>query len=72
MSWGVIRAIPSRYTSSATTRVLNAIEARIAHLAAASKPSMSAVGSASAYPNRCASARASSNVHPCSDICVNT
>jgi hypothetical protein len=68
----VIRAIPSRYTSLATTRVLNAIEARIAHLAAASNPSTSAVGSASAYPRRCASVSAASNVHPRSDICVKT
>ena len=70
MSWAVIAVMPSRYTSSATTRELNAIEARIAHLAAASNPSTSAVGSASAYPSDWASARAWSNDHPCSDICV--
>ena len=35
---GVTRAMPSRYTSAATTRALNAIDARIAHFAAASSP----------------------------------
>ena len=48
MSSGVTFAMPSRYTSLATTRALNAIDARIAHLAAASCPSTSALGSASA------------------------
>ena len=36
MSCGVIAAMPSRKTSPATTRALNAIDARIAHFAAAS------------------------------------
>ena len=40
--------IPSRCTSAALTRVWKASEARIAAFAAASKPSTSAVGSASA------------------------
>ena len=40
--------MPSRCTSAAVTRVWKASEARIAALAAASKPSTSAVGSASA------------------------
>ena len=48
MSAGVTPVIPSRYTSAAVTRVWKARLARIAPLAAASKPSMSAVGSGSA------------------------
>ena len=47
-----------------STRASNAIDARIAHFAAASNPSTSAVGSASAYPRRCASASASSKPQP--------
>ena len=48
MSEEVTSVIPSRYTSAAVTRVWKARLARIAALAAASKPSTSAVGSASA------------------------
>ena len=48
MSASVISLIPSRYTSPATTRAPNAIDAMIAVFAAASKPSTSAVGSRSA------------------------
>ena len=44
----VTLVIPSRYTPAAVTWVWNARLARIAPLAAASKPSMSAVGSGSA------------------------
>ena len=40
--------IPSTFTSSKLTRVLNAIEDKIAAFLAASKPATSAVGSASA------------------------
>ena len=47
-SVAVISVMPSRCTSAAVTRLWNAIPARIAALAAASKPSTSAVGSASA------------------------
>ena len=42
------------------TRAPNATVARIAIFAAASAPDTSSVGSASAYPSRCASARAPS------------
>ena len=48
MSAAVTAPMPSRYTSAAVTRVWNARPARIAALAAASKPSTSAEGSASA------------------------
>ena len=48
MSAAVTSVRPSRYTSSMVTRVWKAIPARIAAFAAASKPSTSAVGSASA------------------------
>ena len=48
MSSEVIDEIPSRYTSSAVTRTPKAKLAMIAALAAASMPSTSAVGSASA------------------------
>ncbi len=48
MSPAVTPVMPSRNTSAAVTRVWNASEARIAAFAAASKPSTSAVGSASA------------------------
>ena len=48
MSLAVTALMPSRYTSPAVTRVWKASPVRIAALAAASKPSMSAVGSASA------------------------
>ena len=47
-SAAVTSVMPSRYTSAAVTRVWKASAARIAALAAASKPSTSAVGSASA------------------------
>ena len=47
-SLAVTSAMPSRCTSAAVTRVWKARLARIAALAAASKPSTSAVGSASA------------------------
>src|SRR3712207_8690902 len=47
-----------------STRVWNARLARIAAFAAASKPSTSAVGSASAYPSSVASASASANPAP--------
>ncbi len=70
MSSPVMPVMPSRYTSLATTRAPNAIEAMIAALAAASKPSTSAVGSASANPSRCASASASANDVPSSVIPV--
>ena len=42
--------MPSRYTSPATTRAPNAIDAMIAAFAAASNPSMSAVGSRLGVP----------------------
>ena len=51
-SAAVTSLMPSRCTSSIVTRVWKASSARIAALAAASKPSMSAVGSASAKPRR--------------------
>ena len=60
--------MPSRYTSAAVTRVWNASEARIAALAAASKPSTSAVGSASAYPSAVASSSASPKPAPVASI----
>ena len=56
--------IPSVYTSSNVTLELNAIDAMIAILRPASYPSISAVGSASAYPSSVASANASSNSIP--------
>ena len=59
MSDVVTPLMPSWYTSPATTRAPKAIEAMIAAFAPASKPSTSAVGSRSANPRRCASARAS-------------
>lgn len=58
-SAAVTSVMPSRYTSSRRTRVWKAIPARMAALAAASKPSTSAVGSASAYPRAVASSSAS-------------
>ncbi|NDE59368.1 MAG: sulfite exporter TauE/SafE family protein [Acidimicrobiia bacterium] len=58
MSAAVMRLIPSWYTSPATTLAPKAMDARIAALAPASKPSTSAVGSRSAKPRCCASARA--------------
>src|SRR6266511_3953975 len=70
MSWSVISAMPSRYTSPATTRAPNAIDAMIAAFAAASYPSTSAVGSRSAYPSVCASAKASWKEDPSSVIRV--
>ena len=71
-SAAVTSAMPSRCTSEAVTRVWKASLARIAALAAASKPSTSAVGSASAYPSAWASSSASENpapevVHPVED-----
>ena len=66
----VTSVMPSRCTSAATTRVWKAMLARIAALAAASKPSTSAVGSASAYPSAVASSSASSNPAPDSSIRV--
>ena len=48
MSAAVTPVMPSRYTSAAVTPVWKASPARMAALAAASKPSMSAVGSGSA------------------------
>ena len=56
--------MPSRCTSAAVTRVWKARLARIAALAAASKPSTSAVGSASAYPSSWASSSASAKPAP--------
>ena len=47
-SVAVTAEMPSRWTSAAVTGVWKASEARIAAFAAASKPSTSAVGSASA------------------------
>jgi hypothetical protein len=47
-SLAVTAVMPSRCTSAALTRVWKASDARIAAFAAASKPSTSAVGSASA------------------------
>ena len=47
-SAAVTAEMPSRWTSAAVTGVWKASEARIAAFAAASKPSTSAVGSASA------------------------
>ena len=70
MSASVSSLMPSRYTSPATTRAPNAIVAMIAAFAAASNPSTSAVGSRSAYPRLCASASASVNDAPDSDIRV--
>ncbi len=55
---------PSCSTSASVTRDPNATVARIAIFAAASAPFTSSVGSASAYPSRCASASASSYVRP--------
>ena len=52
--------MPSEKTSSAVTRELNAMEAKMAIFAAASNPSTSAVGSASANPRACASASTAS------------
>ena len=51
--------MPSVCTWSMTTRELKAMDARMAILAAASKPSTSAEGSASANPAAWASASAS-------------
>ena len=48
MSAAVTSVMPSRWTSAAVTREWKASDARMAALAAASKPSTSAVGSASA------------------------
>ena len=62
--------MPWTSTSASVTRVWKAIEARIAAFAAASSPSTSAVGSASAYPRACASARASANEAPVDSIWV--
>ena len=64
MSAAVTSVMPSRWTSAAVTRVWKARLARIAALAAASKPSTSAVGSASAYPRSWASSSASSKPAP--------
>ena len=58
MSTGVIDRMPSTGTRSTVTRELKAIDARIAILAAASRPSTSALGSASAKPFAWASASA--------------
>ena len=58
------QVIPSVYTSSNVTLEWNAIDAMIATLRPASRPSISAVGSASAYPSSVASARASLNSIP--------
>ncbi len=63
-SAAVTSEMPSRYTSEAVTRVWKARLARIAALAAASNPSTSAVGSASAYPSSWASSSASENPAP--------
>ena len=63
-------SIPSYRTWSRWTGVSNASRARIAILAAASRPSTSSDGSASAYPSRCASASASSNAIPVRAISV--
>ncbi len=63
-------SIPSYRTWSRWTGVSNASRARIAIFAAASRPSTSSDGSASAYPSRCASASASSNVIPVRAISV--
>ena len=52
--------MPSVCTSSMVTRELNAMDARMAIFAAASNPSTSAVGSASAKPFSCASLSAAS------------
>ena len=70
MSAGVTPVIPSRCTSAAPTRVWNARPARMAALAAASNPSTSAVGSASAYPSACASSSASVKLAPVVSILV--
>ena len=64
--------MPSRCTSAAATRVWKASEARIAAFAAASKPSTSAVGSASAYPRACACSTASANPAPVVSILSST
>ncbi len=64
MSEEVISVMPSRYTSALVTRVWKARLARIAALAAASKPSTSAVGSASAYPSSWARASVSAKPAP--------
>ncbi|MPM95075.1 hypothetical protein SDC9_142226 [bioreactor metagenome] len=62
--------MPSVYTSENVTLELKAIDARIAIFLPASRPSISAVGSASAYPRSVASLSASSNSIPSSDIFV--
>ena len=67
-SAAVTSVMPSRWTSAAVTRVWKARPARIAALAAASKPSTSAVGSASAYPSSWASSSASSKPAPVASI----
>jgi len=67
-SAAVTSVMPSRCTSAAPTRVWNASEARIAALAAASNPSTSAVGSASAYPRSVASSSASAKPAPVASI----
>ena len=59
-------SIPTASTSAGVTREPNATVARIAIFAAASAPSTSSVGSASAYPSRCASASASAYSAPAS------
>ena len=65
-SVAVTAEMPSRWTSAAVTGVWKASDARIAAFAAASNPSTSAVGSASAYPRSVASASASANPAPVS------
>ena len=67
-SAAVTSVMPSRCTSAAVTREWNASEARIAALAAASNPSTSAVGSASAYPSSWASSSAS--VKPAPELSI--
>ena len=64
MSAVVTPVMPSRCTSAAVTAVWKASPARIAALAAASNPSTSAVGSASAYPRVWASSSASPKPAP--------
>ena len=72
MSAEVIPVMPSRYTSAPVTRVWNARLAKIAALAAASKPSTSAVGSASAAALLCLGKRLgetdSGGVHAIQDV----
>ena len=64
----VLLSCATRFTSAAVTGVWKARLARMAAFAAASNPSTSAVGSASAYPSAVASSSASENPAPVSSM----